>query len=44
MTAKVQPSEIEHYLSIGALDVLIKPFDPMTLAEQLRKIWEHSHD
>lgn len=44
MTAKVQPSEIEHYLSIGALDVLIKPFDPMTLAEQLRKIWERSHD
>ncbi|OLO04799.1 response regulator [Salinicola socius] len=44
MTAKVQPSEIEHYRSIGALDVVIKPFDPMTLAAQLREIWERAHD
>jgi CheY-like chemotaxis protein len=43
MTAKVQPSEIEHYRAIGALDVVIKPFDPMTLAEQLRGIWEQRH-
>ncbi|GHB22577.1 response regulator [Salinicola rhizosphaerae] len=42
MTAKVQPSEIEHYRAIGGLDVVIKPFDPMTLAEQLREIWERS--
>lgn len=44
MTAKVQPGEIEHYRSIGALDVVIKPFDPMTLAQQLRDIWGRSHD
>lgn len=43
MTAKVQPSELEHYRAIGALDVVIKPFDPMTLAEQLRRIWEQRH-
>ncbi|WP_110643484.1 response regulator [Salinicola sp. CPA57] len=43
MTAKVQPSEIEHYRTIGALDVVIKPFDPMMLAEQLRTIWERSN-
>ncbi|WP_353979498.1 response regulator [Salinicola endophyticus] len=42
MTAKVQPSELEHYREIGALDVVIKPFDPMTLASQLREIWERS--
>lgn len=42
MTAKVQPAEIEHYRSIGGLDVVIKPFDPMTLAEQLREIWQRS--
>ncbi|WFF42275.1 response regulator [Salinicola endophyticus] len=42
MTAKVQPSELDHYRAIGALDVVIKPFDPMTLAAQLREIWERS--
>lgn len=42
MTAKVQPSEIEYYRAIGGLDVVIKPFDPMTLAEQLREIWERA--
>lgn len=40
MTAKVQPQEVQHYLSLGAIDVIAKPFDPMTLAEQLRAIWQ----
>jgi two-component system, OmpR family, response regulator len=39
MTAKVQPQEIEHYHALGAVDVIAKPFDPMTLAEQVRTIW-----
>lgn len=39
MTAKVQPAEIEHYRSLGARDVIIKPFDPMQLASQVRSIW-----
>ncbi len=39
MTAKVQPAEIEHYRSLGARDVIIKPFDPMQLANQVRSIW-----
>jgi CheY-like chemotaxis protein len=39
MTAKVQPAEIAHYRDLGALDVIIKPFDPMQLAAQVRKIW-----
>ena len=39
MTAKVQPSEIAHYKSLGALDVIAKPFDPMQLADQIRVIW-----
>lgn len=42
MTAKVQPSEVEHYLSLGALDVIAKPFDPMTLPEQIQSIWQKS--
>lgn len=40
VTAKAQPSEIEYYHQIGAIDVIIKPFDPMTLAEHLKTIWK----
>lgn len=43
MTAKVQPAEIEHYRSLGARDVIIKPFDPMQLAAQVRQIWSRVH-
>lgn len=39
MTAKVQPQEVQGYLELGAADVIAKPFDPMTLADQLRAIW-----
>jgi len=42
MTAKVQPNEIQQYLDMGAVDVIPKPFDPMTLAEQLQEIWKKS--
>ena len=38
MTAKVQPTEIEYFKSLGARDVIAKPFDPMTLASQVRAI------
>lgn len=40
MTAKVQPVEVAHYKSLGARDVIAKPFDPMTLADQVKAIWE----
>jgi CheY-like chemotaxis protein len=40
MTAKVQPAEVAHYKSLGARDVIAKPFDPMTLASQVQAIWE----
>lgn len=40
MTAKVQPQEVDRYKSIGALGVIAKPFDPMTLAGTVRSIWE----
>jgi CheY-like chemotaxis protein len=39
MTAKVQPAEIEHFKSLGARDVIAKPFDPMNLSNQVREIW-----
>lgn len=39
MTAKVQPKEVENFLALGAIGVIPKPFDPMTLADQIRDIW-----
>lgn len=42
MTAKVQPSEIEAYKALGAADVIAKPFDPMTLPDRVREIWNRS--
>ncbi|NEX62327.1 response regulator [Noviherbaspirillum sp. 17J57-3] len=40
MTAKVQPREVEQYQAMGAIGVIAKPFNPMTLAQQVRKLWE----
>lgn len=40
LTAKVQTDERAHYLSLGAKGVIMKPFDPLTLADQVRKIIE----
>ncbi|MDP3515528.1 MAG: response regulator [Pseudohongiella sp.] len=40
MTAKVQPHEIEHFKSLGAVGVIAKPFDPMTLSQQVRDLWK----
>jgi CheY-like chemotaxis protein len=39
MTAKVQPQEVAQLRTMGAVDVITKPFDPMTLSDQIRKIW-----
>jgi len=43
MTAKAQAHEIERFKELGAIDVITKPFDPMTLAEQVRAIWDEFH-
>jgi two-component system, OmpR family, response regulator len=38
LTAKVGDTERERLLSLGAAGVIAKPFDPMTLPEDLRRI------
>jgi len=38
MTAKVQKHEVERYLARGARGVIFKPFDPMTLPQEIRRI------
>lgn len=44
MTAKVQAAEIAQYKSLGAIDVIPKPFDPINLADQVRDLWERRSD
>jgi|TARA_Y100000031_G_scaffold62776_1_gene70636 CheY-like chemotaxis protein len=39
MTAKVQKLEIAEFKKLGAIDVIEKPFDPMTLSDQVKAIW-----
>ncbi|HMR04174.1 MAG TPA: response regulator [Polyangiaceae bacterium] len=38
MTAKIQAKEREAYLALGAAGVIPKPFDPMTLATDIKAI------
>jgi two-component system, OmpR family, response regulator len=42
MTAKAQVHEIDCFLNLGAVDVVIKPFDPSTLSDQINDIWERA--
>ena len=44
MTAKVQPQEIRHFKSLGAIDVIAKPFDPMTLSSHIEESWRQHNE
>lgn len=39
MTAKARRDEIEGLIAIGAVGVIAKPFDPMTLSSQVLDLW-----
>lgn len=43
MTAKGQADEIVQYKAMGALNVISKPFDPMTLPAIIRDMWARHH-
>ncbi len=43
VTAKVQSHEVEEYLRLGAIDVILKPFDPMALSDRVQEIWHRHH-
>jgi len=43
MTARAQPNEVEQYRQSGAIDVIVKPFDPMQLADTVLEIWGTLH-
>lgn len=38
-TAKVQKNELQQYLDLGAIDIIIKPFDLAALPDIIEKIW-----
>jgi two-component system, OmpR family, response regulator len=39
ITAKVLPAEVAQLLQLGAIGVIVKPFDPLTLYEELCALW-----
>ncbi len=43
MTARASGSDSETLHRLGAADVLVKPFDPMALPDQVREIWSRHH-
>jgi two-component system OmpR family response regulator len=44
MTARAQTRELDRFRSLGALGVIPKPFDPMTLAASVRSYLQPAHD
>lgn len=40
MTASLMPKHVARLRDLGALEVLAKPFDPLTLADQIKRIWK----
>ena len=38
LTAKAQKADVQRLLALGAAGVIAKPFDPMTLVDEARKI------
>ena len=40
ITAKVQAGDMARYKDIGVLDVIVKPFDPIRLPEQIEETWQ----
>lgn len=40
LTARAQLNEVQEYRRLGAIEVIVKPFDPMTLADRVKEIWQ----
>lgn len=41
MTAKILPKEVDALLSQGAIAIIPKPFDPVTLGNEIQTIWDN---
>jgi CheY-like chemotaxis protein len=44
LTAKVGMDDIDRYRRLGALDVIVKPFDPMRIPDQILGAWRRYHE
>ena len=42
MTAQAMPATLQELMRHGVAGLIIKPFDPMTLAHDLQPFWEHA--
>lgn len=42
MTAKAQVHEIEKFKEIGVVGIITKPFDPLTLCDEIQEIWNNN--
>lgn len=40
ITAKIQPDEIKYLLSLGAIGVIAKPFEPLNLSSQIQTFFD----
>lgn len=43
LTGVIQEEEVESLLSTGVADIILKPFDPMKLADRIDGIWKGVH-
>ncbi|HWP94238.1 MAG TPA: response regulator [Gammaproteobacteria bacterium] len=43
MTAKAMPDDVRTLAALGIAGVITKPFDPMTLADEVYRIWERQN-
>jgi DNA-binding response OmpR family regulator len=44
MTAKALPMEIAKFLQLGAIGIIVKPFDPVKLYDDLCALWKTAQD
>jgi len=42
LTAVILPAEVAHYLQLGALGVIRKPFAPLKLSDDVFALWKHA--
>jgi two-component system, OmpR family, response regulator len=40
LTSKIQPRQLAHYESLGAIGVIKKPLNPMKLSAQVQELWQ----
>lgn len=43
LTAKIMNEEINRFKTMGAIDIIAKPFDPLTLSAQIQSIWNQHY-